>query len=75
MWSLSLDSASHTTFDIDLLVEFDPAHMPNLFSVAAMEIELSDLLGGRKIDLRTPEDLSKYFRDEVVRTAQVQYAR
>jgi uncharacterized protein len=60
--------------DIDLLVEFEPAHMPNLFSVAAMEIELSDLLGGKKIDLRTPEDLSKHFRDEVVRTAQVQYA-
>jgi uncharacterized protein len=40
-----------------------------------MEIELSDLLGGKKIDLRTPEDLSKYFRNEVVRTAQVQYAR
>jgi hypothetical protein len=45
----------------------------NLFSIAAMEIELSDLLA-KKIDLRTPEDLSKYFRDEVVRTAQVQYA-
>lgn len=61
--------------DVDLLVEFEPAYMPNLFSIAAMEIELSDLLGGKKIDLRTPEDLSKYFRDEVVRTAQVQYAR
>ena len=40
-----------------------------------MEIELSGLLGGQKVDLRTPEDLSRYFRDEVVRTAQVQYAR
>jgi uncharacterized protein len=40
-----------------------------------MEIELSDLPGGEKIDLRTPENLSKYFGDEVVRTAQVQYAR
>lgn len=34
--------------DIDLLVEFEPTHMPNLFSIAAMEIELSDLLGGKK---------------------------
>lgn len=40
-----------------------------------MEQELSDLLGGRKVDLRTPQDLSSYFRDEVVRTAEVQYAR
>ena len=39
-----------------------------------MEIELSELLGGRKIDLRTPQDLSRYFRDEVVRTAEIQYA-
>ncbi len=60
--------------DIDLLVEFDRAHMPSLFGVAAMEIELSELLGGRKVDLRTPGDLSRYFREEVVRTAEVQYA-
>jgi len=40
-----------------------------------MELELSELLGGRRVDLRTAEDLSRYFRDEVVRTAEVQYAR
>jgi uncharacterized protein len=61
--------------DIDLLVEFDPAHTPGLIGLAAMEIELSELLGGRNIDLRTPEDLSRYFRDEIVRTSQVQYAQ
>ena len=61
--------------DIDLLVEFEPAGVPGLFEIAAMEQELSDLLGGRKVDLRTAQDLSRYFRDEVVRTAQVQYAR
>ena len=59
--------------DVDLLVEFDPAHIPTLFRVAGMEIELSELLG-RKVDLRTAGDLSRYFRDEVVRTAEVQYA-
>lgn len=42
--------------------------------MAQIEIELSPLLGGRKADLRTPADLSRYFRDEVVRTAEVQYA-
>ncbi len=59
--------------DIDLLVEFLPEARPTLFDMAQMEIELSRTLGGRKVDLRTPQDLSRYFRDEVVRTAQVQY--
>lgn len=61
--------------DVDLLVEFEPDGIPGLFGIAAMEQELSYLLGGRKVDLRTAQDLSRYFRDEVVRTAQVQYAR
>jgi len=61
--------------DIDLLVEFDPEHIPGLLGIAGMELELSRMLGGRKVDLRTAADLSRYFRDEVVRTAEVQYAR
>jgi uncharacterized protein len=60
--------------DIDFLVEFDPAHIPGLLDVAGMEIELSELLGGRRVDLRTAEDLSRYFRDEVVAAAEEQYA-
>lgn len=59
--------------DIDLLVEFEPEHSPGLLGMAQMEIDLGELLG-RKVDLRTPGDLSRYFREEVVRTAQVQYA-
>lgn len=39
--------------DVDLLVEFDPAHIPSPIGVAVMEIELSSLLGGKKVDLRT----------------------
>jgi hypothetical protein len=58
--------------DIDLLVEFDPEHIPGLLDVAGMEIELSEALG-RKVDLRTAQDLSRYFRDEVVACAEVQY--
>lgn len=61
--------------DIDFLVEFDPEHIPGLIEFSGMEIELSELLGGQKVDLRTPQDLSKYFRDEVVAEAQVQYAQ
>lgn len=59
--------------DVDFLVEFDPKHIPTLFDIAGMEIELSEMLG-RKVDLRTAEDLSRYFRDEVVARAEVQYA-
>lgn len=58
--------------DLDLLVEFDPAHIPTLYGIAGMEIELTEMLG-RKVELRTAGDLSRYFRDEVVRTAEVQY--
>jgi len=59
--------------DIDLLVEFDSEHIPTLLGIAAMEIELSEKIG-KKVDLRTAGDLSRYFRDEVLQTAQVQYA-
>jgi len=58
--------------DIDLLVEFEENHTPGLFSIVAMEIELAEMLG-RKIDMRTPEDLSQYFRDEVMQNAELQY--
>ncbi len=58
--------------DIDLLVEFEPDHVPGLFSIVRMEMELSEALG-RKADLRTPEDLSPYFRDEVMASAELQY--
>ena len=59
--------------DIDLLVEFEPEARITLLDMAQIEIELSQALGGRKVDLRTAQDLSRHFRDEVVRTAQVQY--
>ena len=59
--------------DIDLLVEFFPEAHPTLLDMAQIEIELSQALAGRKVDLRTPQDLSRYFRDEVVRTAEGQY--
>lgn len=58
--------------DIDLLVEFEKEYVPGLITLAGMEIELSNKIG-RKVDLRTPGDLSRYFRDEVVRSAEVQY--
>ena len=59
--------------DIDVLVEFEPDRIPSLFGIARMERELSALFGGRKVDLRTPEDLSRYFRQKVLAEAEVQY--
>jgi uncharacterized protein len=59
--------------DVDVLVEFNPKHIPGLIALSGMERELSELLG-RTADMRTPNDLSRYFRDEVVRQAVTQYA-
>ncbi len=60
--------------DIDLLVEFEPDQTPSLFTIITMEDELASLIG-RKTDLRTAQDLSKYFRDEVVSSAQELYVK
>lgn len=59
--------------DIDILVEFDQNHMPGLMDIAGMEIELADKLG-RRVDLRTPAELSRYFRDNVLEEARIEYA-
>jgi hypothetical protein len=59
--------------DVDVLVEFEPGRTPGLLGMSSMEIELGRILG-RKVDLRTPADLSRYFRDEVVGSSEVRYA-
>ena len=60
--------------DVDLLVEFEPGRSPGLLGVAGIEAEFSALIGGRRVDLRTAQDLSPLFRGDVVSTAEVQYA-
>ena len=57
--------------DIDILVEFEPGHVPG-FAFFKIQDELSELLG-RKVELNTPNFLSRYFRDEVLSHAEVQY--
>lgn len=69
-----LKESARPDSDVDLLVEFQPGRAPGLFALAGIEAELSALLGGRRVDLRTAQDLSAYFRSEVMRTAEVQYA-
>ena len=59
--------------DVDLLIEFVPGARPSLFDLVDIEQELSALLDGRPVDVRTAADLSRYFRDEVLREAEVQY--
>ena len=61
--------------DIDFLVEFLSGAEITYFDLAQMERELSEMLDGRQIDLRTPAELSPYFRQEVLETAVVQYVQ
>ena len=59
--------------DVDVLVWFEQGQTPGMFGLVGMEMELSEIIG-RKIDLRTPTELSHRFREEVVAQAEVQYA-
>ena len=61
--------------DVDVLVEFEPEHVPGYIHLAGMELELSETLGGRKVDINTIGCLSRYFRDKVLLEAKVQYVQ
>jgi len=77
-WMALFGSALREDFrpesDVDVLVEFDPAHVPGLLGMVRLARELQALFGGHPVDLRTPRDLSRYFREEVLRQAKVIYA-
>ena len=74
LFGSTLKNTARPDSDVDLLVEFEPDRRPSYFDMAEIEEELSALLGGRKVDLRTAAELSSHFRNEVVRTASVLYA-
>ena len=74
LFGSALKGTSRPDSDVDLLVEFIPGSEPGLLRLAEIEAELSALLGGRPVDLRTAPDLSIHFRDDVVRTASVEFA-
>jgi predicted nucleotidyltransferase len=61
--------------DVDVFVEFETGHVPVFFRLSDLEKELSSLFDGRKVDLLTPEDLSRHFRIELVAKAEVPYAQ
>jgi len=59
--------------DVDVLVEFDPDHIPGFIALDGIEEELSRVLGGRKLDLLTPKSLNERIRDRVLAEAEVEY--
>ncbi len=74
LFGSALQDNARQDSDLDILVEFTAGKEPGLIGLAAIEADLSALFGGRRVDLRTPQDLSSHFRGEVLRTAEVQYA-
>ncbi len=60
--------------DVDILVEFEPGHIPGFIRLYSIEEELSHLFGDRKLDLVTPKFLNRRIRDQVLSHAEVQYA-
>jgi predicted nucleotidyltransferase len=78
-WLALFGSALHGEFapesDVDVLVEFEPSHVPGFLGLARLARELETLFGGRAVDLRTAAELSRYFREEVLRQAEVVYAQ
>jgi predicted nucleotidyltransferase len=60
--------------DIDVLVDFATGATPGLLRIAQMELELAELIDGREVEIRTYEDLSRYFRDDVAQSATTLYA-
>jgi len=58
--------------DVDLLVEFLPTARVGLFKLSEIKFSIQDYIG-KKVDLLTPDALSKYFRDEVLEQAQLIY--
>jgi uncharacterized protein len=69
-----LNGTAREDSDVDLLVEFEPGREPGLLGLAGIQAELSAMIGGRAVDLRTADDLSPHFRGAVVRGAETQYA-
>jgi len=61
--------------DVDVLVEFEKGAVVGFFELYDIEQELSEILGGRKVDVHTPKGLSSYIRDRVLVEAEEQYAR
>lgn len=60
--------------DVDVLVKFEKRHIPHFLSLIGMESELSNIIG-HQVDLKTPNDLSRYFREDVLTKAKMIYGK
>jgi predicted nucleotidyltransferase len=60
--------------DVDMLVEFEPGEVPGFFALYDIEVELSKLVGSRKVDLVTQGSLHPRLRDGIIASAEVEYA-
>lgn len=69
-----LHGDSHVDSDVDLLVEYVPGARVSLLTIAGQEIDLSEIVG-KRVDLRTANELSRYFRQEVVDSARLIYEK
>jgi predicted nucleotidyltransferase len=69
-----LGRAQYKKSDVDILVKFEKRHTPGFFGIAQMDTELSEMIG-RTVDLKTPEDLSHFFRDDVLSKAKTVYGK
>jgi len=63
----------HSDSDIDIIVEFVPGKRVGMLTMSRIERELSQIFDGRKVDLSTPAELSRYFREDVMQKAEVCY--
>ena len=73
LFGSQLHGSARPDSDIDLLVEFYPDRIPCFFEVARMQREISEMVDGREIDLKTPMGLSPLFRNQVMKEALLQY--
>jgi len=60
--------------DVDVLVEFEPEHVPGFLGLHELEQQLSRLLEGLEVDLITEKFLNRRIRERVLADAEVQYA-
>ena len=59
--------------DIDVLVDFEPGQVVG-FRIFDIEDELSQILGGHRVDLVREKYLNRRLRDRVLATAETEYA-
>jgi len=59
--------------DIDMLVEFMPGETVGFMRLIGIEIDLTELFGGRKVDLRTPGEINDYFKERVIKESEILY--